>query len=71
MFIIGFAVFLVIMIETADTISNASLVSLGVTLFLNLNLSYRFSINNVRLMETQLVSISKIWNITAPAKPAA
>lgn len=69
MFIIGFAVFLIIMIETADTISNVSLVSLGVSLFLNLNLSYRFSINNVRLMETQLVSISKIWNITAPAKP--
>lgn len=36
------------------------MVSLGVSLFLNLNLGFRFSINNIRLLEAQLLSISKI-----------
>lgn len=51
LFLIGFVVFLVIMVETqANQISNLPMVSLGVSLFLNLNLAFRFSINNIRLL---------------------
>ena len=61
-FIIGLVIFLIIMIETqANKISNLPMVSLGVSLFLSLNFSYRFSIKTSSIIQTQLVALSKIF----------
>ena len=61
-FIIGLVIFLIIMIETqANKISNLPMVSLGVSLFLSLNFSYRFSIKTFSVIQTQLVALSKIF----------
>ena len=61
-FIIGLVIFLIIMIETqANKISNLPMVSLGVSLFLSLNFSYRFSIKTFSVIQTQLFALSKIF----------
>ncbi len=61
-FIIGLVIFLIIMIETqANKMSNLPMVSLGVSLFLSLNFSYRFSIKTFSVIQTQLLALSKIF----------
>jgi hypothetical protein len=60
-FMVGLVIFLVVMIETqANQVSNTAMVSLGVSLFLGLNFSYRFSIKTFSVIQSQLMALSKI-----------
>ncbi len=62
--LIGLVVFLIIMINTQkNQVANLSMVGLGVSLFLNLNSSFRFSIKTFSLIGTQLTSVSRIWSM--------
>jgi hypothetical protein len=57
---IGLIVFLVIMIMIKIDTSDATMVSLGVSLFLNVNMTYRFSVQSTSYLEKQLLAITKI-----------
>jgi len=57
---IGLIVFLIIMISIDIDTSQATMVSLGVSLFLNVNMTYRFSVQSTSYLEKQLLAITKI-----------
>ena len=46
-----------------DKVANLSMVGLGVSLFLNLNYSYRSSIKTFSLIISQLTAVSRIWSL--------
>lgn len=61
--IIGVVVFLVIMIETqSKQITNLPMVSLGVSLFVNMNFSYRFNLKTFAILDTQTWFITSCLN---------
>lgn len=58
--IIGVTVFLIIMIETqSHKISNLAMVSYGVSLFVNMNFSYRFNLKTFAIIEAQSLALTK------------
>lgn len=58
--IIGVIIFLVIMIETQSRqTSNLAMVSYGVSLFINMNFSYRFNLKTVSIIEAQMLALTK------------
>ena len=61
--IIGVTIFLVIMIETqSNKITNLAMVSFGVSLFINMNFSYRFNIKTFAIIEAQMLALTKCLN---------
>jgi hypothetical protein len=61
--IIGVIVFLVIMIQTqGQQTSNLAMVSYGVSLFVNMNFSYRFNMKTFSIIEAQMLALTKCVN---------
>lgn len=61
--IIGVIIFLVIMIETqSQKITNLAMVSFGVSLFINMNFSYRFNLKTFSIVEAQMLALTKCIN---------
>lgn len=58
--IIGVIIFLVIMIETQyRQTSNLAMISYGVSLFINMNFSYRFNLKTFSIIEAQMLALTK------------
>lgn len=58
--IFGVIVFLVIMIETQQgEATNLAMITLGVSLYINMNFSYRFNLKTFSIIESQMLAMTK------------
>ncbi len=67
--IIAVTVFLIIMIETqSKQLTNLPMVSLGVSLFVNMSFSYRFNLKTFAILDAQTLPITSCLNFYRKVK---